>query len=62
MGAILEAPLRAKDVPAAVQVCSVLHQRYTDVAGQLQQGLLRLLAQSREGTGAGVVVGVLLVG
>lgn len=52
VSAVLDAPLRPRDVPAAVQVCSMLHQRYAEVAPQLAPGLLRTLALSRQGAGA----------
>lgn len=55
VGAILDAPLRPRDVSAAVHVCSTLHQRYADVAPQLAPGLQRMLALSRQGAGTHVV-------
>ena len=44
VGALCEAPLRLKDVPAALAVCSALHQRYPDFAKELVQTLARLVA------------------
>ena len=35
VGALCEAPLRLRDVPAALEVCSALHQRYADFGGEL---------------------------
>lgn len=52
MGAICEAPLRLKDVPAALAVCSALHQRYADFAKELVGTLVKLCA-STGGAGCG---------
>ncbi|XP_078437885.1 regulator of nonsense transcripts UPF2 [Wolffia australiana] len=40
--AICDAKLRSSDIQAAVQVCSLLHQRYKDFAPSLVQGLLKV--------------------
>ena len=42
VGAISEAPLKVKDVAAALQVCSALHQRYADFARELVGTLAKL--------------------
>ncbi|KAM7492124.1 hypothetical protein LguiA_035045 [Lonicera macranthoides] len=39
--AICDAKLKTADVPAAVQICSLLHQRYKDFSPSLVQGLLK---------------------
>lgn len=44
VGALCEAPLRLKDVPAALAVCSALHQRYADFAKELVTTLAKLAA------------------
>lgn len=44
VGALCEAPLRLKDVPAALAVCSALHQRYADFAKVLVTTLAKLAA------------------
>lgn len=41
VSAICEAKLKSSDINAAVQVCSVLHQRYKDFSPTLLQGLLK---------------------
>ncbi|CAI9767454.1 unnamed protein product [Fraxinus pennsylvanica] len=38
---ICDAKLKAADIQAAVQICSLLHQRYKDFSSSLVQGLLR---------------------
>lgn len=40
--AICEAKLRTSDIHAAVQICSLLHQRYKDFSPSLVQGLLKI--------------------
>lgn len=40
--AILDAKLRSSDINAAVQVCSLLHQRYKDFAPTLLAGLMKI--------------------
>ncbi|CAK9142961.1 unnamed protein product [Ilex paraguariensis] len=40
--AICDARLRTSDIQAAVQICSFLHQRYTDFSSSLVQGLLKV--------------------
>lgn len=40
---ICEAKLRSTDIQAAVQICSLLHQRYIDFSPCLIQGLLKVL-------------------
>ncbi|KAH9311223.1 hypothetical protein KI387_026258, partial [Taxus chinensis] len=40
--AICDAKLRSSDINAAVQVCSLLHQRYKDFSPTLIQGLLKI--------------------
>ncbi|GLJ39978.1 hypothetical protein SUGI_0817920 [Cryptomeria japonica] len=40
--AICDAKLRSSDINAAVQVCSLLHQRYKDFSPTLIQGLLKV--------------------
>ncbi|KAK3034424.1 hypothetical protein RJ639_034661, partial [Escallonia herrerae] len=42
VAAICDAKLRSSDIPAAVQICSLLHQRYKDFSTTLVQGLLRI--------------------
>ncbi|CAL9127450.1 unnamed protein product [Musa textilis] len=42
VAAICDAKLRASDIQAAVQVCSLLHQRYKDFSPSLVQGLLKV--------------------
>ncbi|GJP58575.1 hypothetical protein CLOP_g453 [Closterium sp. NIES-67] len=46
VAAIAEAKLKMADIPAAVQVCSLLHQRYADFAPALVPTLLRALIPS----------------
>ncbi|XWS75092.1 hypothetical protein CRYUN_Cryun01aG0055300 [Craigia yunnanensis] len=40
--AICDAKLKSSDIQAAVQICSLLHQRYTDFSPSLIQGLLKV--------------------
>ncbi|KAL3732115.1 hypothetical protein ACJRO7_028884 [Eucalyptus globulus] len=40
--AICDAKLRSSDIQAAVQICSLLHQRYKDFSPSLIQGLLKI--------------------
>ncbi|KAJ9175552.1 hypothetical protein P3X46_014098 [Hevea brasiliensis] len=40
--AICDAKLRTSDIQAAVQICSLLHQRYKDFSPSLVQGLLKV--------------------
>ncbi|XAR66647.1 hypothetical protein NMG60_11012943 [Bertholletia excelsa] len=40
--AICDAKLRSSDIQAAVQICSLLHQRYKDFSPSLMQGLLKV--------------------
>ncbi|XP_038976643.1 regulator of nonsense transcripts UPF2-like [Phoenix dactylifera] len=42
VAAICDAKLRTSDIQAAVQVCSLLHQRYKDISPCLIQGLLKV--------------------
>ncbi|KAG2482394.1 hypothetical protein HYH03_018672 [Edaphochlamys debaryana] len=42
VSAIAEAPLRNVDVPAAVAVCSLLHQRYADFGSQVAPALAKV--------------------
>lgn len=39
--AITEAPLKSKDINAAVQICSTLHQRYPDFRTELVPALAK---------------------
>lgn len=39
---ICDAKLRTSDIQAAVQICSLLHQRYKDFSPSLVQGLLKV--------------------
>ncbi|KAL6494999.1 Regulator of nonsense transcripts upf2 [Orobanche gracilis] len=45
--AICDAKLKAADIQPAVQVCSVLHQRYTDFSPSLAQGLLKVFVPGK---------------
>lgn len=45
--AICEAKLRSSDIQAAVQICSLLHQRYKDFAPSLVQGLLKVFSPGK---------------
>jgi regulator of nonsense transcripts 2 len=42
VGALCEAPIKLKDVAAALQVCSALHQRYADFARELVGTLAKI--------------------
>ncbi|KAL4187983.1 hypothetical protein AMTRI_Chr09g41880 [Amborella trichopoda] len=46
---ICEAKLRTSDIQAAVQVCSLLHQRYKDFSPSLIQGLLKVFFPGKSG-------------
>jgi len=46
---ICEAKLRSADIQAAVQVCSMLHQRYKDFSPCLIQGLLKVFFPGKSG-------------
>ncbi|GJM85594.1 hypothetical protein PR202_ga02060 [Eleusine coracana subsp. coracana] len=46
---ICEAKLRSADIQAAVQVCSLLHQRYKDFSPCLIQGLLKVFFPGKAG-------------
>ncbi|KAK6127788.1 hypothetical protein DH2020_038497 [Rehmannia glutinosa] len=45
--AICEAKLKAADIQPAVQICSLLHQRYRDFSPSLVQGLLKVFAPGK---------------
>ncbi|MED6152342.1 Regulator of nonsense transcripts upf2, partial [Stylosanthes scabra] len=47
--AICDAKLRSSDIQAAVQICSLLHQRYKDFAPSLIQGLLKVFSPGKPG-------------
>ncbi|WCJ19421.1 Regulator of nonsense transcripts UPF2 [Euphorbia peplus] len=47
--AICDAKLRTSDIQAAVQVCSLLHQRYKDFSPSLVQGLLKVFFPGKSG-------------
>lgn len=49
VAAICEAKLKTSDIPAAVQVCSLLHQRYRDFSPCLIQGLLKVFFPGKGG-------------
>ncbi|GAA0140177.1 RNA metabolism protein [Lithospermum erythrorhizon] len=42
VAAICDAKLKSADIQAAVQICSLLHQRYTEFSPSLVQGLVKL--------------------
>lgn len=42
VAAICDAKLKSADIQAAVQICSLLHQRYNDFSPSLVQGLVKL--------------------
>uniref|UniRef100_A0A804NTM6 MIF4G domain-containing protein n=1 Tax=Zea mays TaxID=4577 RepID=A0A804NTM6_MAIZE len=46
---ICEAKLRSADIQAAVQVCSLLHQRYKDFSPCLIEGLLKIFFPGKSG-------------
>ncbi|KAG8388138.1 hypothetical protein BUALT_Bualt02G0094700 [Buddleja alternifolia] len=45
--AICDAKLKAADIQPAVQICSLLHQRYTDFSPSLVQGLLKVFVPGK---------------
>ncbi|CAA0811276.1 Regulator of nonsense transcripts UPF2 [Striga hermonthica] len=45
--AICDAKLKASDIQPAVQICSLLHQRYIDFSPSLVQGLLKVFAPGK---------------
>ncbi|KAL6494416.1 Regulator of nonsense transcripts upf2 [Orobanche gracilis] len=45
--AICDAKLKASDILPAVQICSLLHQRYTDFSPSLSQGLLKVFVPGK---------------
>ncbi|KAF5959498.1 hypothetical protein HYC85_000707 [Camellia sinensis] len=47
--AICDAKLRSSDIQAAVQICSLLHQRYKDFSSSLVQGLLKVFFPGKSG-------------
>ncbi|KAF5733782.1 Regulator of nonsense transcripts 2 isoform 1 [Tripterygium wilfordii] len=47
--AVCDAKLRTSDIQAAVQVCSLLHQRYKDFSPCLIQGLLKVFIPGKSG-------------
>ncbi|KAJ1440027.1 hypothetical protein SESBI_02260 [Sesbania bispinosa] len=47
--AICDAKLRSSDIQAAVQICSLLHQRYKDFTPCLIQGLLKVFSPGKPG-------------
>lgn len=47
--AICDAKLKSSDIQAAVQICSLLHQRYKDFSPSLIQGLLRIFLPGKAG-------------
>ncbi|KAH7840664.1 hypothetical protein Vadar_019892 [Vaccinium darrowii] len=47
--AICDAKLRSSDIQAAVQICSSLHQRYTNFSASLIQGLLKVFFPGKSG-------------
>ncbi|KAF2294839.1 hypothetical protein GH714_021318 [Hevea brasiliensis] len=47
--AICDAKLRTSDIQAAVQICSLLHQRYKDFSPSLVQGLLKVFFPGKSG-------------
>ncbi|KAH7661825.1 regulator of nonsense transcripts 2 protein [Dioscorea alata] len=49
VAAICDAKLRTSDIQAAVQVCSLLHQRYKDFSPCLVQGLLKVFSPGKSG-------------
>ena len=44
VAAVTEASVKSKDIPAAIQICSALHQRYSDFCLELVTGLSKVLA------------------
>lgn len=53
VAAIAEAPLRASDIPAAVQVCSALHQRYEEFSKDLPAAITRVFKSGSSKTSGG---------
>ncbi|KAI4302355.1 hypothetical protein MLD38_038110 [Melastoma candidum] len=49
VSAICDAKLKSSDIPAAVQICSLLHQRYKDFSPNLTQGLLKVFLPGKSG-------------
>ncbi|KAI5440989.1 Regulator of nonsense transcripts upf2, variant 3 [Lathyrus oleraceus] len=49
VAAICDAKLRSSDIQAAVQICSLLHQRYKDFVPTLIQGLLKVFSPGKSG-------------
>ncbi|KAG0472179.1 hypothetical protein HPP92_016725 [Vanilla planifolia] len=49
VAAICEAKLKSSDIQAAVQACSLLHQRYKDFSPCLIQGLLKVFSPTKSG-------------
>ncbi|KAI4328633.1 hypothetical protein L6164_020969 [Bauhinia variegata] len=49
VAAICDAKLRSSDIQAAVQICSMLHQRYKDFTPSLIQGLLKVFSPGKPG-------------
>ncbi|CAL0304876.1 unnamed protein product [Lupinus luteus] len=49
VASICDAKLRSSDIQAAVQICSLLHQRYKDFAPSLIQGLLKVFSPGKPG-------------
>ncbi|KAE9608234.1 putative up-frameshift suppressor 2 [Lupinus albus] len=49
VAAICDAKLRSSDIQAAVQICSLLHQRYKDFVPSLIQGLLKVFSPGKPG-------------
>lgn len=47
VAAICDARLKSSDINAAVQVCSLLHQRYNDFSPNLLQGLLKVFSPGK---------------
>ncbi|RZC83567.1 hypothetical protein C5167_046354 [Papaver somniferum] len=47
--AICDAKLRTSDIQAAVQICSLLHQRYKEFSPSLVQGLLKIFSSGKSG-------------
>ncbi|KAF6134866.1 hypothetical protein GIB67_002267 [Kingdonia uniflora] len=49
VAAICDAKLKTSDIQAAVQICSLLHQRYNDFSPSLIQGLLKIFLPGKSG-------------
>ena len=54
VAAVAEAPIKLKDVNAAVQVCSMLHQRYAEFAGLLVEVLAKVCSAKPAGGCRGI--------